>query len=186
MALLPVRRMRLAQLLRRHTVAESRTVRIPDTSLRTRAKRVVPPGVSVTSLECAVLVEVAMIVRCRYSFGVLVLSLCSLATHTFAQATSEVPPKDIRVPLLGTASGPRAFVDKAGSVRVRHSHAARCGRELLPRGHQDVGPRHQTRQGLREEWRDGHRISSNASSTSFGARRRLPVVRPVQLIRLLW
>jgi ribonuclease Z len=55
-----------------------------------------------------------MIVRCRYSFGVLVLSLCSLATHTFAQATSEVPPKDIRVTLLGTASGPRAFVDKAG------------------------------------------------------------------------
>jgi ribonuclease Z len=37
-----------------------------------------------------------------------------LATHTFAQATSEVPPKDIRVTLLGTASGPRAFVDKAG------------------------------------------------------------------------
>jgi len=55
-----------------------------------------------------------MIVRCRYSFGALVLSLCSLATHTFAQATSEVPPKDIRVTLLGTASGPRAFVDKAG------------------------------------------------------------------------
>jgi len=46
-----------------------------------------------------------MIVRCRYSFGALVLSLCSLATHTFAQATSEVPPKDIRVTLLGTASG---------------------------------------------------------------------------------
>ena len=54
-----------------------------------------------------------MSVRCRY-LGVLVLGLCSLATHTFAQANSEVAPKHIRVTLLGTASGPRAFVDRAG------------------------------------------------------------------------
>lgn len=35
-------------------------------------------------------------------------------TQTVAQVNSDVPPKDIRVTLLGTASGPRAFVDKAG------------------------------------------------------------------------
>ena len=47
-----------------------------------------------------------MSVRCRYSFGVLLLGLCSVATHTFAKANSEVPPTDIHVTLLRTASGP--------------------------------------------------------------------------------
>jgi ribonuclease Z len=56
-----------------------------------------------------------MTVRRRYLLGALFLGLCgTLVTHTFAQVNSEVPPKDIRVTLLGTASGPRAFVDKAG------------------------------------------------------------------------
>ena len=56
-----------------------------------------------------------MTVRCRLSFGVLFLCLCGMAvTHTFTQVKGDVPPKEIRVTLLGTASGPRAFVDKAG------------------------------------------------------------------------
>ena len=56
-----------------------------------------------------------MTVRCRFSLGVLFLCLCGLAvSQTFTQVNSDVPPKDIRVTLLGTASGPRAFVDKAG------------------------------------------------------------------------
>ena len=55
-----------------------------------------------------------MKVRCRYSLGVLFLGLCGMVAHAFAQAHSEVPAKEIRVTLLGTASGPRAFVDKAG------------------------------------------------------------------------
>jgi ribonuclease Z len=56
-----------------------------------------------------------MTVRCRYSSGVLFLCLCGMAVApTFSQVNSDVPPKDIRVTLLGTASGPRAFVDKAG------------------------------------------------------------------------
>jgi len=102
----------LAQLLRHQTVAASRAVRIPDTSLRTLENRAgAPLSGHITTMCC--LVEVAMRVRCRY-LGVLVLGLCSLATHTFAQANSEVAPKHIRVTLLGTARGPRAFVDKAG------------------------------------------------------------------------
>lgn len=56
-----------------------------------------------------------MTVRCLYGLGVLFLGLCGMAgKQTFAQVNSQVPPKDIRVTLLGTASGPRAFVDKAG------------------------------------------------------------------------
>ena len=56
-----------------------------------------------------------MTVRCRSSLGVLFLCLCGIVvTETFAQVNSDVPPTDIRVTLLGTASGPRAFVDKAG------------------------------------------------------------------------
>jgi len=56
-----------------------------------------------------------MTVRCRYSLGVLFLCLCGMAfEQTFAQENRDVPSKDIRVTLLGTASGPRAFVDKAG------------------------------------------------------------------------
>lgn len=56
-----------------------------------------------------------MTVRCRYSFGVLFLCLCGMVVlQASAQLRREVPPKDIRVTLLGTASGPRAFVDKAG------------------------------------------------------------------------
>jgi ribonuclease Z len=56
-----------------------------------------------------------MTVRWRVSLGVLFLCLCGMAVaQTFAQGNSDVPPQDIRVTLLGTASGPRAFVDKAG------------------------------------------------------------------------
>jgi ribonuclease Z len=54
-------------------------------------------------------------VRCRVWLGVLFLCLCGMAVaQTSSQVKSDVPPKDIRVTLLGTASGPRAFVDKAG------------------------------------------------------------------------
>jgi ribonuclease Z len=61
------------------------------------------------------LVEGTMTVGCRLSLGVLYLWLCSVAvTQTFAQGNSSLPPSVIRVTLLGTASGPRAFVDKAG------------------------------------------------------------------------
>lgn len=50
--------------------------------------------------------------RLRY---VLFLGLWSTAvTLSSAQQTPAPPSKDIRVTLLGTASGPRAFVDKAG------------------------------------------------------------------------
>jgi ribonuclease Z len=49
------------------------------------------------------------------SLGVLLLCLWGTAvTLTSAQANNAVSTKDIRVTLLGTASGPRAFVDKAG------------------------------------------------------------------------
>jgi ribonuclease Z len=47
--------------------------------------------------------------------GVLLVSLCGTAwAQTFPQVNDAVPPNTIRVTLLGTASGPRAFVDKAG------------------------------------------------------------------------
>jgi ribonuclease Z len=53
--------------------------------------------------------------RCRFFLGVVFLCLCASALpRTFGQVNTDVPPKDIRVTLLGTASGPRAFVDKAG------------------------------------------------------------------------
>jgi ribonuclease Z len=56
-----------------------------------------------------------MTARYRFWVAVLFLCVCGMAlTPTFAQLNSDVPPKDIRVTLLGTASGPRAFVDKAG------------------------------------------------------------------------
>jgi ribonuclease Z len=56
-----------------------------------------------------------MTVGCRLSACVLCLWLCGVAvTQTFAQVNGSLPPKEIRVTLLGTASGPRAFVDKAG------------------------------------------------------------------------
>jgi ribonuclease Z len=59
--------------------------------------------------------EVAMDIRRRYLLGVLFLSLCSMVSaEAVAQVTSTVPPSEMRVTLLGTASGPRAFVDKAG------------------------------------------------------------------------
>jgi len=51
--------------------------------------------------------------RCRYSWGMFFLGVC-MVTHAFAQPNSAIPPRDIRVTLLGTGSGPRAFVDKAG------------------------------------------------------------------------
>lgn len=56
-----------------------------------------------------------MTLRSRFPWGVLFLCLWGTAvTLSSTQATSAVPANDIRVTLLGTASGPRAFVDKAG------------------------------------------------------------------------
>jgi ribonuclease Z len=56
-----------------------------------------------------------MAARLCFFLGVLFLSLCGTALpQTGAQVPGDVPSKDIRVTLLGTASGPRAFVDKAG------------------------------------------------------------------------
>jgi ribonuclease Z len=56
-----------------------------------------------------------MRVRWRLSLGVLFLCLSGTAVgRTVTQVNNDVPPKDMRVTLLGTASGPRAFVDKAG------------------------------------------------------------------------
>lgn len=56
-----------------------------------------------------------MTARRRFFLDTLFLCLCGMALRqTFAQVNSDVPSTDIRVTLLGTASGPRAFVDKAG------------------------------------------------------------------------
>ena len=56
-----------------------------------------------------------MTVGCRLSLRILGLWLCGVSvTQTFAQVNGSLPPTQIRVTLLGTASGPRAFVDKAG------------------------------------------------------------------------
>jgi ribonuclease Z len=68
-----------------------------------------------------------MTARCRLFLGVLFLFVCGRALpQTFAQANSDVPSKHIRVTLLGTASGPRAFVDRAGI-----STLVEAGRERL-------------------------------------------------------
>src|SRR5262245_45109361 len=56
-----------------------------------------------------------MTLRCRLTLGVLLLGLSSTAaTQASAQGNSVVAPNEIRVTLLGTASGPRVYVDKAG------------------------------------------------------------------------
>lgn len=56
-----------------------------------------------------------MTLRSRLTCGVLFLCLWVTAAKLIsAQATTAVATKDIRVTLLGTASGPRAFVEKAG------------------------------------------------------------------------
>ena len=55
-----------------------------------------------------------MTVRCQFLVGVLFLWGGMAVTEGSAQVNSSVPPNEIRVTLLGTASGPRAFVDKAG------------------------------------------------------------------------
>lgn len=56
-----------------------------------------------------------MTLRCRLPLGVLFLCLCFTAvTQTSAQGNSGVPPKEMRVTLLGTASGPRVHVGLAG------------------------------------------------------------------------
>src|SRR4029450_5652971 len=66
-------------------------------------------------LQCGPLVEGTMTLRSQLPWGVLFLCLwASAVTLIFAQANSAVATKEIRVTLLGTASGPRAFVDKAG------------------------------------------------------------------------
>jgi ribonuclease Z len=60
-------------------------------------------------------VEGTMTLRSRRSWGVLFLCLWGTAvTLTSSQGTGAVSTKEIRVTLLGTASGPRAFADKAG------------------------------------------------------------------------
>jgi ribonuclease Z len=56
-----------------------------------------------------------MTLRSQLPLSVLCLCLWGTAlTLSAAQGNGAVPTKDIRVTLLGTASGPRAFVDKAG------------------------------------------------------------------------
>jgi ribonuclease Z len=55
-----------------------------------------------------------MTLRSRFPWGVLFLCLWGTGVTLTSQADSAVSTKDIRVTLLGTASGPRAFVDKAG------------------------------------------------------------------------
>ena len=56
-----------------------------------------------------------MTMRCWLPLGVLFLCLCGTAvTQSSAQENSGVPPKEIRVTLLGTASGPRVHLGKAG------------------------------------------------------------------------
>jgi ribonuclease Z len=60
-------------------------------------------------------VEEMMPLRSRRPWGVLFLCLWGTAvTLTSSQGTGAVSTKEIRVTLLGTASGPRAFPDKAG------------------------------------------------------------------------
>jgi len=61
------------------------------------------------------LVEAWMSPRCRFVLGILFPCLYIVALPpTIAQVNSDVLPNVIRVTLPGTASGPRAFVDKAG------------------------------------------------------------------------
>jgi len=56
-----------------------------------------------------------MTLRWRVSLSVLLLCLCGTAEeHTSGQVKGGVPLKDIRVTLLGTASGPPVHVGKAG------------------------------------------------------------------------
>jgi hypothetical protein len=60
-------------------------------------------------------VEGAMTLRCRVSLSVLLLCLCGTAVaQTCNQVNAGVPLKEIRVTLLGTASGPRVHVGVAG------------------------------------------------------------------------
>jgi hypothetical protein len=54
-----------------------------------------------------------MTAPCQPFLAILFLFLCT-APQTLAQGNTDVPSSDIRVTLLGTGSGPRAFVDKAG------------------------------------------------------------------------
>src|SRR4026209_994091 len=59
--------------------------------------------------------ECIMTLRWRVSLSVLLLCLCGTAEeHTSGQVKGGVPLKDIRVTLLGTASGPPVHVGKAG------------------------------------------------------------------------
>lgn len=55
-----------------------------------------------------------MTLRSRLLWGLFLCLSGAAVTLTSAQEPRAVPAKDIRVTLLGTASGPRAFVDKAG------------------------------------------------------------------------
>src|SRR5919107_382769 len=59
--------------------------------------------------------ETTMTYRCWAAMGALALCLSGPAgTRITAQGNGAVSSSEIRVTLLGTASGPRAFVDKAG------------------------------------------------------------------------
>ncbi len=55
-----------------------------------------------------------MTLRFRIPVGVLFLSLCGTAVAQISDQSNGAPPKDIRVTLLGTASGPRVHVGIAG------------------------------------------------------------------------
>jgi hypothetical protein len=71
--------------------------------------------------------EVAMNIRRRYLLGVLSLSVCGMViTQAFAQVTNAVPPSEIRVTLLGTASGPRAVA----VIRCNLHQVARDDRDM--------------------------------------------------------
>ncbi len=79
-----------------------------------------------------------MTMRCRLPFGVLFLCLCGTdVTPSSAQETSAVPPKEIRVTLLGTASGPRVHMGKAGISTLVEAGGERllfdAGRGFMPR-----------------------------------------------------
>jgi ribonuclease Z len=83
--------------------------------------------------------ERAMTSRCRIFLSVLLSCLCGAAVvHTAGQVDGgAVPPKDIRVTLLGTASGPRVHPDLAGISTLVEAGGERflfdAGRGFMPR-----------------------------------------------------
>ena len=73
--------------------------------------------------------------RYRLPLGVFVLWLCGTAVNPTAQRNSGVPSNQIRVTLLGTASGPRVHVGKAGISTLVEAGGERllfdAGREFM-------------------------------------------------------